>query len=63
MDEPAREGLALKLDGIDYNVLITRQLNTDDPAGRRLLRPGPPPDKDETLYGVFIKVCNHTMRP
>ena len=38
LDEPAREGLALDLDGVTYNVFITRQLNTDDPAGRRLLR-------------------------
>src|ERR671915_265645 len=27
VDEPAREGLALELDGITYNVFITRQLN------------------------------------
>jgi hypothetical protein len=61
VDEPAREGLALELDGIDYNVFITRQLNprvtpddayvTDEaPAG-------------ETLYGVFIQVCNHSDEP
>jgi hypothetical protein len=41
IDEPAREGLAIGLDGIDYTVFITRELNpkitpdnayvTDDP--------------------------------
>ena len=38
VDEPAREGLALELGGVDYNVFITRQLNIEDPAGQRLLR-------------------------
>jgi hypothetical protein len=59
VDEPAREGLALKLDGLDYNVLITRQLNTDIPPDDAYYS-GPAPDKDETLYGVFIQVCNHS---
>ena len=31
VDEPAREGLALELEGVDYNVFITRQLNTKIP--------------------------------
>src|ERR671924_306451 len=30
VDEPAREGLALELDGVDYNVFITRQLKPDN---------------------------------
>jgi hypothetical protein len=61
VDEPAREGLALELDGITYNVFITRQLNPrvtpddayvteDAPAG-------------ETLYGVFIQACNQSDEP
>jgi hypothetical protein len=61
VDEPAREGLALELEGITYNVFITRQLNprvapddayvTDEaPAG-------------ETLYGVFIQACNQSGEP
>ena len=29
VDEPAREGLALELEGVEYNVFITRQLNPD----------------------------------
>jgi hypothetical protein len=61
VDEPAREGLALELGGVDYNVFITRQLN-----------PRVPPDEayvteeaaaGETLYGVFIQVCNNSEEP
>ena len=36
VDEPAREGLALELDGITYNVFITRQLNPRVPPDERL---------------------------
>ena len=36
--EPAREGLALPLDGVDYNVFITAPAEPGDPAGRRLRR-------------------------
>ena len=59
MDEPAREGLALELDGVDYNVFITRQLNTAIPPDDAYYG-GPPPRQDETLYGVFIQACNRT---
>ena len=49
IDEPAREGLAIEMDGVSYNVFITRQLNpaitpdnayvTDEaPPGEALLR-------------------------
>jgi hypothetical protein len=58
-DEPAREGLALELEGVEYNVFITRQLNqriTPDKA----YFDGPEPKKGETLYGVFIQVCNRS---
>ena len=58
-DEPAREGLAIELDGIDYNVFITRQLNpevTPDEA----YYDGPDPGPGETLYGVFMQVCNNS---
>jgi hypothetical protein len=59
VDEPAREGLALELDGVDYNVFITRQLNTKIPPDDAYFD-GPEAAKDETLYGVFIQVCNHS---
>jgi hypothetical protein len=57
--EPAREGLALELGGIDYNVFITRQLNPAIPPDDAYYD-GPEPAQDETLYGVFIQVCNHS---
>lgn len=56
--EAFREGLAEKLDGLEYTVYITRQLNpaiTPDQAFYK----GPEPAKDKTLYGVFVQVCNH----
>ena len=59
IDEPAREGLALELDGVEYNVFITRQLNIAIPPDNAYYA-GPPADKDETFYGVFIQACNKT---
>ena len=59
VDEPAREGLALELDGVEYNVFITRQLNTAIPPDSAYYD-GPPVDADETLYGVFLQACNRT---
>jgi hypothetical protein len=59
VDEPAREGLALELDGVDYNVFITRQLNPEI-APDNTYYTGPEPAPDETLYGVFIQVCNNS---
>ncbi len=59
VDEPAREGLALDLEGIDYNVFITRQLNTKIPPDDAYFD-GPEAEKGETLYGVFIQVCNNS---
>ena len=56
MDEPAREGLAIEMGGVDYNVFITRQLNPRHHARQGLLTEEPPPG--ETLYGVFLQVCN-----
>jgi hypothetical protein len=59
VDEPAREGLALELGGVEYNVFITRQLNPKIPPDDAYYEgPGAPPG--ETLYGVFIQVCNHS---
>ena len=59
IDEPAREGLALEMGGLDYNVFITRQLNTKITPDKAYFD-GPEAAKDETLYGVFIQVCNHS---
>jgi hypothetical protein len=58
VDEPAREGLALELDGVDYNVFITRQLNPRVTPDQAYVSEEAPPG--DTLYGVFIQVCNHS---
>jgi hypothetical protein len=59
VDEPAREGLALDLDGIDYNVFITRQLNPAVPPDDTYYT-GPELPPDENLYGVFVQACNNS---
>jgi hypothetical protein len=59
VDEPAREGLALPLDGVDYNVFITRQLNPAIPPDNTYYT-GPEPAPDENLYGVFVQTCNNS---
>jgi hypothetical protein len=59
VDEPAREGLALDLGGVDYNVFITRQLNPEIPPDDAYYS-GPLAPEGETLYGIFIQACNHT---
>jgi hypothetical protein len=61
VDEPAREGLALELDGITYNVFITRQLNPRVPPDGAYVTDDAPPG--EALYGIFIQVCNHSDEP
>ncbi|HEV3379158.1 MAG TPA: hypothetical protein VG126_17925 [Thermoleophilaceae bacterium] len=61
VDEPAREGLALELDGITYNVFITRQLNPRLPPDEAYVTDEAP--AGETLYGVFIQVCNQSEEP
>ena len=58
VEEPAREGLALPLDGIDYNVFITRELNPRIPPDDAYVPPGTEAGRGETLYGVFLQVCN-----
>jgi hypothetical protein len=60
VEEPAREGLALELEGIEYNVFITRQLNTRIPPDNAYVEAGTEPGKGETLYGVFLQACNRS---
>ena len=57
--EPAREGLAVPLGGVDYNVFITRQLNPKIPADDAFYQ-GPEPGPGESLYGVFLQACNNS---
>lgn len=61
-EEAFREGLALPLGGVTYNVFITRQLNLADSedADYVELDDAPP---GETYYGVFIQVCNASAEP
>jgi hypothetical protein len=59
VSEPAREGLAVELSGIDYNVFITRQLNPAVPPDEAYYK-GPPLPKGQTLYGVFLQACNNS---
>ena len=60
VDHPAREGLALELEGVAYNVFITRQLNTRIPPDDAYVEEGTEPEPGETLYGVFLQACNAT---
>jgi hypothetical protein len=61
VDEPAREGLALELDGVNYNIFITRQLNPRVPPDGAYVTDAAPPG--EALYGIFIQVCNPSDEP
>ena len=56
IDEPAREGLAIELDGVTYNVFITRELNPKITPDSAYVRDEAPPG--EALYGVFLRACN-----
>lgn len=60
--EPAREGLAIPVGDAHYNVFITRQLNLDVVPDNAFYK-GPRPGKDQTLYGVFLQVCNNKEKP
>jgi hypothetical protein len=60
VDEPAREGLALEFEGVDYNVFITRQLNPRIPPDDAYVEEGTEADAGETLYGVFLQACNNS---
>ena len=58
VDEPAREGLALPLDGIEYNIFISRALNPRITPDKSYVEPGTEPDAKTTLFGVFLQACN-----
>jgi hypothetical protein len=63
VEEPAREGLALELEGVEYNVFITRQLNTRVAPDNAYVEAGTEPEPGETLYGVFLQACNRSDDP
>ena len=60
VDEPAREGLALEFEGVEYNVFITRQLNPRIPPDDAYVEEGTEAEAGETLYGVFLQACNNS---
>lgn len=51
-----REGLAVPVDGVRYNVYISRLINPRDPEDRQYY-PGPDPKPGKMLFGVFIQAC------
>jgi hypothetical protein len=55
--QPGTEGLAVTLSGLEYTVYITRELNLKIPPDSDFYR-GPEAPPGQTLYGVFIQVCN-----
>jgi hypothetical protein len=59
VDEPAREGLAVDIGGLDYNVFITRELNLEITPDKDYYE-GPPAEPGHNLFGIFILVCNET---
>lgn len=59
-EEPHREGLALPLEGVTYNVFITRQLNLQDVEDKGYTEGVPEAPPGSTYYGVFLEACNVT---
>ncbi len=55
--EPAREGLAIEVGGINYDVFLTRQLNLAITPDKAFYQ-GPPAEPGSTYYGVFLQACN-----
>jgi hypothetical protein len=54
-----REGLSVPVDGVWYDVFITRPLNLSDPEDRQYYQGPEAPPRSE-LLGVFIQVCNRS---
>ncbi len=62
VDEPAREGLAIDVGGVAYNVFLTRELNPEITPDQAYYN-GKPPGAGKALYGVFIQACNEGGKP
>ena len=62
VDSPAREGLSLPLDGIQYNVFITRELNLRIQPDNAYYKGAEAP-RGQSLYGVFLQACNTSKKP
>lgn len=62
--EPRREGLAVPLGGVAYEVLLTRQINPRDVEDMGYLRGEvQAPAPGTTYYGVFLQACNINDEP
>jgi hypothetical protein len=59
---PSIEGLTVTLEGVDYTVYITRELNLKVPPDQAYYH-GPEAPPGQTLYGVFIQACNLKGKP
>jgi hypothetical protein len=57
--EALREGLRVKVGGIEYNVFITRELNPALPDDRGYWQ-GEEAKPGFALYGVFLQACNRS---
>src|SRR3954451_329992 len=56
VDAPAREGLAIEMGGVTYNVFITRELNPKITPDSAYVADEAPPG--QALYGIFLRACN-----
>lgn len=59
--EPAREGLAIPLGGVEYNVFLTREINPRI-AEDKAYYSGPEAPRGSALYAVFVQACNAGKR-
>lgn len=57
-----REGVGVGLEGLDYTVFITRQINPRDPEDKDYY-PGPEAPPEKAIYAVFLQACNEGERP
>jgi hypothetical protein len=57
--EALREGLDVRVGGIDYNVFITRELNLALPDDKEYWH-GEEAPPGFSLYGVFLQACNRS---
>lgn len=57
LEEPAREGLSIDVEGIEYNVFLTRELNTRITPDMAYYN-GPEAIPGRALYGIFLESCN-----
>jgi hypothetical protein len=61
--EPRREGLALELEGVTYNVFLTRQLNPADVEDKSYTEGVGEAPPGSAYFGVFLEACNVSDRP